>query len=190
MWYEHAMAAKALKRAMSVGVWVCVVAGGGVGGCTGTGGPPPQDTRLHGQLFGRTFGPGASAAFLERSAPLRSVVVTVANRSNTCDATRDPTDVVDPRLVLAVSPDQTGNFQVGPGAGDRFATATLFTYEDMDGGLPDGASPVPVVFSATGGEINVQDYVPGDKGVFNADVILIFGDDGGFAGTVGAVGCN
>ena len=153
--------------------------------------PAPQRTLLSGAVAARTF-EGASAAFSVEDGPPRGIVVRVTTRPDTCEAAADPSDAMDPSLLIALVPDQAGTFDIvapGAAAGARYATATLFTFADVpDGGVPADAGPARVTRGATGGTVVVRAYDPSEGGRLDADVVLQFGD-AGYVGPVGASPC-
>ncbi|MBI5496865.1 MAG: hypothetical protein HY904_17760 [Deltaproteobacteria bacterium] len=159
--------------------------------------PPPQQTSINGAVYHRVLNP-ASAAFSLDEGPPRGLLVRISTREDTCAAAADPSDGMDPNLIISLTPDQTGTFPILPPnvstVPARYATATLFTYTDMpDGGPPDGgdAGLRPVVRNAIGGEVEVTDFDPDpDQGRLNARIVLFFADDAGYAGQVGAFPCE
>ncbi|MEW5848994.1 MAG: hypothetical protein AB2A00_09270 [Myxococcota bacterium] len=181
---------------MRAGAMVWMVLGVAGAACPGQDQKPqPQRTQVAGSVFRRSF-PEASAAFSEQTTGnTRSVIIRVTNRPDTCEAVHDPSDVMDPSLLVTITPDQTGKYPVVDPANPppaQYASATLLTYTDLpDGGVPDGgdAGLQPVLLHATAGEVEVTDYVPGEDGVLNASVVLVFGD-AGYVGKLGATGCD
>lgn len=163
--------------------------------------PPPQATQLNGHVFNRAFGE-SRAGFHETGNPPSAVirVMELADipRDDACEGATDPSAILDPTLLLSITPSEPGTYPVivttdrfdgGPPA--RFATAQLFTFEDIpDGGLPDGQVPRPVVRNAVGGEVKVTALDPEEGGRLNADVILEFPDGEAYSGKIGAVPCD
>ncbi len=158
--------------------------------------PDPQRTSVNGTVVGRSF-PGATAAFAQDPGPPRSIVVRVALRPDTCVAANDPSDPMDPNVLITITPDQEGSFPVlAPGmagTATRYATATLFTYTGMpDGGVAEGADAGlrPVVVSAVGGTVEVKALDFASDGRLNADVTLQFENNEGLVGQLGAFPCD
>jgi hypothetical protein len=151
---------------------------------------PPQTTTLNGTVYGRAFDT-ATAAFAEDQVGVnRAVVVRVARRADTCAASNDPSDNLDPSILLSITPPEKGTFAIGTGASDRYASATLLTFTDPpDGGFSPDAGARPVVVNATGGQVEITEYEPGVDGKLNANVVLQFGSEG-YVGQVGAYGCD
>jgi hypothetical protein len=183
-----------MMRFLRVLAW-CSVVTGVAAGCTQNAKKPPQKTSLNGTVFNRNF-EGATAAFAQEPGPPRGILIRVSNRSDTCLAASDPSDPLDPSILISIVPDQEGNYAIaanGTSTGERFATATLYTYTDLpDGGVPEGtdAGLRPVLKTATGGYVNVTALDPAaDDGRLNAELVLLFGD-GGFVGQVGAYPCD
>lgn len=159
--------------------------------------PDPQKTSINGSVQGRSF-PNATAAFAQDPGPPRSLLVRVTLKSDSCEASQDPSDPLDPNVLITITPDQEGTFEVKEpgtaGTANRYATATMFTYTGMpDGGVPEGqdAGLRPVVVSAIGGTVEVKALdLDAQDGRLNADVTLLFENNEGLVGQVGAYPCD
>jgi len=167
-----------------------------------TGRPEPQRTTINGHVSNRFFVDGR-AAFSNAGSPPAALIRIMERsdmpRDDVCEASTDPSAVLDPTLVLSVFPAEPGEYPIiitnnrDAGAPARYATATLFTFQDdADGGLAltrDGGL-IPSVLQARGGQVKILAVDGQEGGALNAEILVEFADGEAYSGQLGAVLCE
>jgi hypothetical protein len=168
-------------------LWLCAVAAGcwliGAANCPVTGTPVADKTEVNGSPFGADFSGSHATHKVVPEGAIQSTVVRIAPRPDVCEALLDPTDNVDPSLVIVIKGTQVqetpyqvvGLDYVPPagGGGEPVATVTLVRFTSAcDGGSEDAGIACAASSSATGGKVTLQKLVEGElaAGIFAFEI--------------------
>lgn len=150
--------------------------------CPVNGAPVANKTEVNGAPFGADFSGSHATHKVVPEGAIESTVVRIAPRPDVCEALLDPTDNVDPSLVIVIkgtqvqeTPYQVVGLDYVPPAGGGatpVATVTLVRFTSAcDGGSEDAGVQCASNVSATSGEITLQKLEEGvlATGLFKAD---------------------